>query len=477
MTAVTAPKRSLRESDLFHQDLFIAGDWKAASDDGRADVTDPATGNTIARVAYGTVEDSRSAIDAARRAFPAWSKRTAVERAAVLRRWYELVIERVDELAIILTAEQGKPLSEAEGEIRYGAAFIEWFAEEGKRIYGEIIPTNVSSRRLLAIRQPVGVTAAITPWNFPMAMIARKVGPALAAGCSMVVKPATETPLSALALADLAQQAGVPPGVLNVVPGSGSVVGEELATNPTVRALSFTGSTEVGKHILRLSAGTVKKVAMELGGNAPVLVFDDADLDVAVEGTIASKFRNTGQTCVCANRIYAQGRIYDEFVERLTDAVSSLEVGSGFAESTDQGPLINEAAVEKVEEHIQNALHLGGRLTTGGGRHALGGTFFEPTVIVDATADMAIAKEETFGPVAAVFKFDTEEEGVALANDTEFGLSAYFFTKDSARVWRVGEALEYGVVAVNTGAFSYEGAPFGGMKESGIGRRRVKPRH
>ena len=470
MATVTEPPRSLEDLGLFHQDLFIGGQWKSASDDGRIEVKDPATGQTIANVAYATVEDTRNAIEAARASFHDWATKTAVERAAVLRRWYELIIDNVDDLAAILTAEQGKPLAEAEGEIRYGAAFIEWFAEEGKRIYGETIPTNVSSRRLLAIRQPVGVTAAITPWNFPMAMIARKVGPALAAGCTMVIKPASETPLSALALADLANQAGLPAGVLSVLPGSGSVVGQELATNPTVKALSFTGSTEVGKHLLTLTAGTVKKVAMELGGNAPVLVFDDADLDVAVTGTIASKFRNTGQTCVCANRIYAQSGVYDEFVDRLTEAVVNLKVGNGFDTSTDQGPLINEAAVMKVEEHVKNAVDLGGRITVGGSRHGLGGTFYEPTVVADATHEMAIANEETFGPVAAIFKFDTEEEGVAMANDTEFGLSAYFFTRDSGRVWRVGEALEYGVVAVNTGAFSYEGAPFGGMKESGIGR-------
>lgn len=462
--------RDLADIDIFRSDLYLAGEWRPASDGRRIAVTNPASGETIVEVAYAGQADTSEALARAEKALLDWAAMTAIERAKILRRWYEMILDHIDELAAILTAEQGKPLSEARGEIAYGAQFIEWFSEEGKRVYGETIPTNVAGRRLLAIRQPVGVTAAITPWNFPMAMIARKVGPALAAGCPMVIKPATETPLSALALAELADRAGIPPGVLSVIPGPGSVVGEELATNPIVRAVSFTGSTEVGKELMAKCAGTVKKVALELGGNAPVLVFDDADLDVAVSGAIASKFRNAGQTCVCANRIYVQDGIYESFVEKFTAAATDLNVGDGFAAGTDQGPLINEAAVEKVESHLADAVSKGATVSLGGHRHELGGTFFQPTVVIDATAEMAVAKEETFGPLAAIFKFSTEPEGIAMANDTPFGLSAYFFTRDLGRAWRVGEALEYGVVAVNTGSFSYEGAPFGGMKESGIGR-------
>ncbi len=468
MTTLTRPTPA--DSALLRSDLFIDGRWSAASDGGRVAVTDPASGETITEVAYATREDARRAVEAAASAFPAWAASTAVERSTVLRRWYDLIVENQQDLAHILTAEMGKPVAEAVGEILYGAKFIEWFAEEGKRVYGETIPTNVAGRRLFALRQPVGVAAAITPWNFPMAMIARKVGPALAAGCTMVIKPATDTPLSALALAALAEEAGLPPGVLNVVPGAGSVVGDELATNPTVRALSFTGSTEVGKELMAKCAGTVKKVAMELGGNAPVIVFDDADLDTAVAGAVASKFRNAGQTCVCANRIFVQAGIHDAFMERFNANVASLAVGDGFAVGVEQGPLINEAAVAKVQEHITDAVDGGAQVTVGGSRHQLGGTFFEPTVLTGATHDMAIAREETFGPVAAVFRFETEEQAIAMANDTPFGLAAYIFTTDLGRTWRVGEALEFGVVAVNTGAFSYEGAPFGGFKESGIGR-------
>lgn len=455
---------------MLRQDLFIGGRWVAASNGDRFDVFDPSTNETIASVAYATRDDVRRAVAAAQEAFPGWAATTALDRASILRKWYELVVEHQDELARILTAEQGKPLAEATGEILYGARFIEWFAEEGKRVYGETIPTNVSGRRLLALRQPVGVSAAITPWNFPMAMIARKVGPALAAGCPMIIKPASDTPLSALAMAALGEQAGIPPGVVNVVPGSGPVVGDELATHPAVRAMSFTGSTEVGKALMAKCAGTVKKVALELGGNAPVVVFDDADLDTAVAGTLASKFRNAGQTCVCANRILVQSGIHDAFVERLNAAVAALVVGDGFATGTDQGPLINEAAVAKVEQHIADAIDGGAKVTVGGERHPLGGTFFSPTVLTGATADMAIAREETFGPVAAVFKFETEDEAIAMANATPHGLAAYFFTSDLGRTWRVGEALECGIVGVNTGIISYEGAPFGGFKESGIGR-------
>jgi succinate-semialdehyde dehydrogenase / glutarate-semialdehyde dehydrogenase len=469
---MTSPVSNHRpaEIDSIHHDLFIGGRWQASSDGGRKAVRNPATGTELATVATATPDDVASAISAAEASFAGWASMPATERADTLHGWYELIAAEADRLATILTSEQGKPRSEARGEVLYGARFIQWFAEESKRIYGETIPTNVRGRRLFVIRQPVGVAAAITPWNFPMAMIARKVGPALAAGCTMVIKPASETPLSALAMAELASRAGIPDGVLNVVPGSGAVVGDALATSAVVRAISFTGSTEVGKELMARSAGTVKKVALELGGNAPIIVFDDADLEVAVAGTVASKFRNSGQTCVCANRILVQSGIYSDFVDRLADAVSRLQVGNGLDEGVDQGPLINEAAVEKVERHVENAMSLGAGIATGGRRHAFGGTFFEPTVLVGATPEMAIAREETFGPVAPVFRFDTEDEAIGLANDTPFGLSAYFFTRDLGRTWRVGEALEFGVVAVNTGAFSYEGAPFGGWKESGIGR-------
>ena len=388
----------------------------------------------------------------------------------MLRRWHDLVLDNVEELARILTAEQGKPLAEARGEIRYGATFLEWYAEEAKRVYGEVLPTNVRGRRLLALRQPIGVTAAITPWNFPMAMIARKVAPALAAGCPMIVKPASETPLSALAMAELGRQAGIPAGVLAVVHGEAETIGRELTSSSVVRALSFTGSTEVGKLLMRQCADTVKRVALELGGNAPLLVFDDADLDLAVAGAMASKFRNAGQTCVCANRILVQSGIHDAFVERFTAAVEQLRVGNGFDDASEQGPLIDQAAVTKVEDHLSDAVSGGARVVVGGGRHELGGTFFQPTVVVGATPGMRIAREETFGPVAAVFRFETEQEAVALANDTPSGLAAYFFTADLGRTFRVGEALEFGVVGVNTGLISYEGAPFGGVKESGIGR-------
>jgi succinate-semialdehyde dehydrogenase/glutarate-semialdehyde dehydrogenase len=469
LSTPTVP-RALEGSSLLKDDLFVGGEWVPASDGARLGVLDPATGEPIARVASATRADVDRAIEAAAEAFPAWAALPAPERAMILRSWYELVLEHVDELAAILTAEQGKPLREAAGEIRYGAGFIEWFAEEAKRLYGETIPTNVRGRRVLTIRQPVGVAAAITPWNFPMAMIARKAGPALAAGCSLVIKPASETPCSALALAELARRAGLPAGVVNVVVGDAAMIGDVIARSPTVRALSFTGSTEVGRLLLAKCAGTVKKVALELGGNAPLIVFDDADLELAVEGAMASKFRNAGQTCVCANRILVQSAIHDAFVEQLEAAVRALRVGNGFDDEVDQGPLISDGAVRKVEEHIADALSHGARVTVGGGPHARGGTFFEPTVLVGATPEMQIARDETFGPVAPVFLFETEEEAVALANSTESGLAAYFFTRDHGRAWRVGEALEFGVVGVNTGLISYEGAPFGGVKQSGLGR-------
>jgi succinate-semialdehyde dehydrogenase / glutarate-semialdehyde dehydrogenase len=460
----------LRDSELLRADLFVGGEWIAAGDGGRFDVFDPATGELVASVASATRDDTRRAIDAAAAAFRSWAALTAKERSAVLRRWFDLIVEAADDLAAILTTEQGKPVGEAKGEVLFGAAFIEWYAEEAKRVYGETIPPNAADRRLVVLKQPIGVCAAITPWNFPMAMIPRKAGPALAAGCTMVLKPASATPLSALALAELARRAGLPAGVFSVVPGSASLVGDELATNPTIRKLTFTGSTEVGKQLMAKCAQTVKKVSLELGGNAPLIVFDDADVEVAVEGAIASKFRNTGQTCVCANRILVQDGIYDAFVERFADAVRALRVGNGFDDGVEQGPLIDDAAVAKVEEHIEDALARGATVVAGGSRHELGGTFFEPTVLAGATTAMRAAHEETFGPVAPVFRFATEEEAIELANDTPYGLAAYFFATDNGRVWRVGEALEFGIVGINTGLFSYEGAPFGGFKESGIGR-------
>ena len=468
--ARTSLVERLSDPELLRKDLFIEGEWVAASDGARFDVVDPADGSAIAAVASASRDDTRRAIAAAAAALPEWAARTARERAAIMRRWFDLIVEAADDLGTILTAEQGKPFPEARGEILFGAAFIEWFAEEAKRVYGETIPQNTPDRRLFVLKQPIGVCAAITPWNFPMAMIPRKAGPAIAAGCTMVLKPASATPLSALALAELAGRAGIPRGVFSVVPGAASVVGDELATNPTVRKLTFTGSTEVGKALMAKCAGTIKKVSLELGGNAPLIVFDDADLDGAVEGAIASKFRNMGQTCVCANRILVQDGVYDVFVEKFSAAVKALRVGPGFDEGVDQGPLIDDAAVAKVEEHIADALAGGATVAAGGGRHALGGTYFEPTVLAGTTPSMKIAREETFGPVAPVFRFSTEQEAVELANATEYGLAAYFFAGDVARVWRVGEQLEFGIVGVNTGAFSYEGAPFGGYKESGIGR-------
>lgn len=461
---------ALKDSTLLRDALFIGGTWLKPAECKLLEVRNPATGTVVTSVSSGRREDAASAIDAADQALPAWSARPAKERSAMLRRWHDLIVENADDLARILTAEQGKPIPEARGEILFGAAFFEWFAEEGKRVYGETIPAPVADQRLLVLRQPIGVCAAITPWNFPMAMIPRKAAPALAVGCTMVLKPASATPLSAMALAELADRAGLPPGVFNVVPGAASAVGDELITNPKVRKITFTGSTEVGSMLMAKAAKTIKKVSLELGGNAPLLIFDDADIETAVTGTIASKFRNMGQTCVCANRIYAQSGIYDEFVQALGEAVSKLRVGNGSNDGIDQGPLIDELAVRKTEEHLQDALGHGARIVVGGSRHELGGSFFEPTVIADATHGMKVAQEETFGPLAPVFRFDSEDEAIQQANDTEFGLAAYFFTRDNARIWRVSERLEYGIVSVNTGAFSYEGAPFGGWKASGNGR-------
>ncbi len=459
----------LADPALLRTQLFVGGAWRDGAGEPFA-VLDPASGALVATVQAAAASDVEDAIASAEIAGRAWAAVTAPQRARVMRRWFELIVENADDLAMILTAEQGKPLAEARGEILYGAGFVEWYAEECKRTYGEVIPTNVASRRLVTVRQPIGVTAAITPWNFPSAMILRKAAPALAAGCPMVIKPADETPLSAAALAELAQRAGVPAGVLSVVPGPAAEVGAVLTGSRVVRALSFTGSTAVGKLLMAQCAGTVKRLALELGGNAPLIVFDDADLDAAVAGAMASKFRNAGQTCVCANRILVQSGVHDAFVARLREAVADLRVGNGFEDGSEQGPLISAAAVEKVQRHIADAVAGGAEVVLGGAPHELGGTFFQPTLLTGVRGDMLVAREETFGPLAPVIRFETEEEAVALANDTEFGLAAYFFTQDLGRTWRVGEALEFGVVGVNTGLISYEGAPFGGVKESGLGR-------
>jgi succinate-semialdehyde dehydrogenase/glutarate-semialdehyde dehydrogenase len=459
----------LKDSTLLRTHCFVDGKWVGA-DAPQIDVLDPASGETIATVPSLGAAETRQAIEAAARAQKGWAARPAKERSAILRRWFDLMMENQDDLGAILTAEQGKPLAEAKGEIAYAAAFIEFYAEEAKRVYGSIVPAPTNDRRIVVLKQPIGVCAAITPWNFPAAMITRKAAPALAAGCTMVVKPATMTPLSAFALAELARRAGIPDGVLSVVTGKASAIGGEMTSNPLVRKVTFTGSTEIGKELMQQSASTVKKISLELGGNAPFIVFDDADIDAAVEGAVASKYRNTGQTCICTNRFLVQSAVHDEFAEKLAAKVAQFKVGSGFEEGVAQGPLIEMAAVEKVEEHVADAVAGGGRILTGGKRHAKGGTFFEPTVIVGMKQDMKAAREETFGPLAPVFRFETEEEAIALANDTPFGLASYFYSRDIGRVWRVAEALEYGLVGVNAGIISTEVAPFGGFKESGLGR-------
>jgi len=464
----------LTDKTLFRQQNYVDGRWVDAEGGATVDVTDPATGETLGTVPKLPAKQVRAAIEAAGRAWPAWRARTAKDRAQVLRRWHDLMMENREDLALLMTAEQGKPLTESRGEIAYAASFLEWFAEEGRRVYGDTIPTHAPDKRIVVTKEPVGVCAAITPWNFPAAMITRKAGPALAAGCPMIVKPATATPYSALALAELAERAGVPAGVFSVVTGSSSEIGEELTGSPTVRKLTFTGSTAVGKTLMAQCAGTVKKVSLELGGNAPFLVFDDADLDAAVDGAIASKYRNAGQTCVCANRILVQDGVYDAFAQKLASKVAELKVADGREEGAQQGPLIDEAAVEKVEDHIADALGKGARVVVGGRRHALGGTFFEPTVLADVTTDMKVTREETFGPLAPLFRFTDEAQAIRMANDTEFGLAAYFYARDVGRVWRVGEGLEYGIVGANTGLISTEIAPFGGYKESGIGREGSK---
>jgi succinate-semialdehyde dehydrogenase/glutarate-semialdehyde dehydrogenase len=460
----------LTDQDLLRTQCRLGGGWADARGGAVLAVTDPASGERFARVPNMGAAETRRAIEAAERAWKPWRELTAGGRGALLRRWNDLMLENQEDLARIMTAEQGKPLAESRGEIAYAASFIEWFAEEGRRVYGDLIPPHRPDKRILVLKQPVGVCAAITPWNFPAAMITRKAGAALAAGCTMVVKPAAETPLSALALAVLAERAGIPPGVFNVITGEALPIGEELTSNPIVRKLSFTGSTAVGRLLMRQCAGTLKKLSLELGGNAPFIVFDDADLDAAVEGAMQSKYRNTGQTCVCANRILVQDGVYDAFAERLAAQVAALRVGPGTEEGVSQGPLINSKALEKVEGHIADALAKGARVVTGGGRHALGGTFFQPTILRNVTPEMQIAGEETFGPVAPLFRFKTEEEAIAMANDTEYGLAAYFYSRDLSRLWRVSEALEYGMVGVNTGLISTPIAPFGGVKQSGLGR-------
>jgi len=464
----------LADSKLFRQQAYVAGQWSDADGGGTIGVNNPATDGVLGTVPKMGSAETRRAIDAASAAYPAWRAKTGKERADILRRWFELMMENQDDLGVLMTAEQGKPLSEAKGEVAYAASFIEWFGEEAKRIYGDTIPSHAADKRILVLKEPIGVTAAITPWNFPAAMITRKAGAALAAGCPMVIKPASQTPFSALALAELGERAGIPAGVLSVITGSATEIGGEMTGNPVVRKLSFTGSTEIGKKLMTQCAGTMKKLSLELGGNAPFIVFDDADLEAAVEGAMASKYRNTGQTCVCANRILVQDGVYDQFAEMLGDAVAKLRVGNGLEGETEQGPLIDMAAVEKVEEHVADALGKGARLVMGGARHALGGTFYEPTVLADVTPAMLVSKEETFGPLAPLYRFKTDDEALAMANDTEFGLASYFYSRDIGRIWRVSEGLEYGIVGINTGLISTEVAPFGGIKESGLGREGSK---
>jgi succinate-semialdehyde dehydrogenase/glutarate-semialdehyde dehydrogenase len=463
----------LESQDLFRQSAYIDGDWIEAGNGDVIEVFNPATGEKIGHVPKLGAAETRRAIAAADRALPEWRALAAKTRAAKLRRWYELIIENQKDLAAIMTLEQGKPLAEAQGEIVFGASYIEWYAEEAKRIYGDVIP-GVHDKRLLVIKQPVGVCAAITPWNFPSAMITRKAGPALAAGCTMVIKPASQTPFSALALVRLAELAGIPPGVLSVVTGSAAAIADEMTSNPIVRKLSFTGSTEIGRQIMSKCAHDIKKISLELGGNAPFIVFEDADLDAAVEGAIASKFRNAGQTCVCANRLYVHTAVYDAFVDKLDAAVAQLKMGDGFDTGTLIGPMIDEKAVFKVREHIEDAVAKGAHVVRGGKRHSLGGNFFEPTILVNVPDSARVSKEETFGPLAPVFRFSDDAEVIRKANDTEFGLAAYFYTANVSRLFNVAEALEYGIVGMNTGIISSEAAPFGGVKASGVGREGSK---
>ena len=465
---------TLGDPALFRQQCYVDGAWIDAPGGGVIDVRDPANGAVIGAVPAFGREETRAAIDAAAAAWSGWRARSGKERAGLLRRWFELLMAHQDDLAALMTREQGKPLAEARGEIAYAASFVEWFAEEAKRVCGDVIDHPLPGRRIVVLKQPIGVVAAITPWNFPAAMITRKCAPALAAGCPVVIRPASQTPFSALALAELADRAGIPPGVVNVVTGPSGPMGVELTANPTVRKLSFTGSTAVGKLLMSQCAATVKKVSLELGGNAPFIVFDDADVDAAVAGAMASKYRNAGQTCVCANRVLVQDGVHDAFAAKMAAAVAALRVGNGLDPGVEQGPLIDLRAVEKVEEHIADAVGGGATVVVGGGRHALGGSFFEPTLLTGVTPAMAVAREETFGPVAPLFRFSTEDEAVRMANDTEFGLAAYFYSRDIGRIWRVAERLEYGIVGINEGIISNEAAPFGGVKESGIGREGSK---
>ena len=464
----------LSDPKLFRQQCYVDGEWVDALNRGTIPVTNPATGETLGTVPRMGAEETRRAIEAADRALPAWRARTAKERAHILRRWYDLMMANQEDLAALMTAEQGKPLPESKGEIAYAAAFIEWFGEEGKRIYGDTIPAHMADKRIVVTKEPIGVCAAITPWNFPAAMITRKCGPALAAGCAMVLKPATATPYSALALCELAERAGVPKGVFSCVTGGAQEIGGEMTSNPIVRKLTFTGSTEIGKLLMEQCAGTVKKVSLELGGNAPFIVFDDADIEMAVKGAIASKYRNAGQTCVCANRILVQDGVYDAFTRKLAETAGAMKVAAGFEPGAVIGPLIDMKAVEKVERLLRDATGKGAHIVTGGKRHALGGTFFEPTVLRDAMPSMAISREEIFGPVAVLYPFATEADAIRMANDTQYGLAAYFYARDMGRVLRVAEALEYGILGINEGIISTEVAPFGGYKESGIGREGSK---
>jgi succinate-semialdehyde dehydrogenase/glutarate-semialdehyde dehydrogenase len=464
----------LKDRTLFRQQCYVDGAWRDADSGKTLAVTNPATGEVLGTVPNMGAAETRRAIEAANAAWPAWRAKTAKERSACLRKWAELMMANQEDLAIIMTAEQGKPLTESRGEIAYAASFIEWFAEEARRVYGDTIPGHLPDKRIVVIKQPVGVCVAITPWNFPAAMITRKVGPALAAGCTMVSKPASATPFSALALAELAERAGVPKGVFSVVTGNAKAVGGEMTSNPLVRKLTFTGSTEIGKVLLEQCARTVKKTSMELGGNAPFIVFDDADLDAAADGAIASKYRNAGQTCVCANRILVQDKVYDAFAAKLAERVAKFKIGNGLEPGVTIGPLIDEAAVKKVEEHVSDAVAKGAQVVTGGKRHALGGLFFEPTILANVNPSMKVTREETFGPVAPLFRFKDEAEAIQMANDTEFGLAAYFYARDLARVWRVAEGIESGIVGINTGLISTAEAPFGGVKESGLGREGSK---
>ncbi|MGC1088156.1 MAG: NADP-dependent succinate-semialdehyde dehydrogenase [Candidatus Acidiferrum sp.] len=474
MTKSASIATELKDPRLFREACYVDGQWIQASSGQTMDVDNPATKEIIGKVPKLSGVEARCAIKAAKNAFPAWNSKTAKERAAVLRRWFELLMSNQEDLARLMTLEQGKPLAESRGEVAYAAAFLEWFAEEAKRVYGDTIPQHQADKRIVVVKQPIGVVACITPWNFPLAMITRKAGPAIGSGCTVVVKPAEQTPFSALALAELAERAGVPKGVLNIVTGAPEEIGAELTSSSIVRKLSFTGSTEVGKILMAQCAGNIKKVSLELGGNAPFIVFEDANLDAAVEGAIASKYRNTGQTCVCSNRFLIQEGVYDAFAAKLAVAVKKLKPAPGLESGATQGPLIDDAAVEKVESHIRDAESKGAKVLIGGKRHALGGRFFEPTILTDVTTQMIVAREETFGPVAPLFRFKTEAEAIAIANDTEFGLAAYFYGRDIARVWRVAEALEYGIVGINTGIISTEVAPFGGVKESGLGREGSK---